>query len=162
MKRWLLTFALLALLSLLPFPGQAQTTSGVLRDIREFMFLLEDLSQDAETCGVTQEGIRQAVVAPAGSAPFTFEGWSPIFSVSVLTLNSGAICASYVDIEVYYHQEVELPNLAEGAFTNVVLWREGTIALSPQDEHGLHVEDATRNLTQDFVHDWNLDNDEIQ
>ncbi len=66
----LAAFVATGLITLLPLPSEAQTDGNLLRGLTKMNFVIEKLSDNSTTCGVTENLVRNAVRYPASSAKF--------------------------------------------------------------------------------------------
>jgi hypothetical protein len=124
--------------------------------------LIEGLMKDGEACGITKSMIREAFMNPASSARFdlTSDDKSAAFYINVNTVRSAeGTCASNVQVQVYYLQNVELQFSKKESFVRIVLWQQaGLYVGGEQSEHAERVKQVIGDLTKHFIAEWNLAN----
>src|ERR1039458_3917383 len=79
--------------------------------LKRINLLIENLSNDAQSCGITNALVREAFMYPASSARFSVEQGSsiPTFYILITTVRTqNGICASSVKVEVYSFEMVKL------------------------------------------------------
>ena len=158
MKSKLLLCGPLLFALLLPSVGQAQTSNKILKGIQGVKLLIEFPGTEGTECGITLEGLRQAVMFPAISTNLGFRSGPPYYYVNVTTIKGVNICSSNVRIELYYLSKVELPNYPSGILADVVLWHSNYVLQSGKTRHMKDVQNIIEDLTKKFLIDWNLDN----
>ena len=167
MKSRLLLCGLLLFMVLLPSVGQGQTSYKILKGIQGIKLVIEPPEKEGTDCGITEQGIRQAVMFPASSTNLNFlelgsgaslRSGAPYYYVNVTTAKSEYVCASSVGINVYYIKAVKLPNYPRVVVAKVVLWEKGFVTFAHPTQHGKQIRDVIEDLTKEFLIDWNLDN----
>jgi hypothetical protein len=124
--------------------------------------LIEDLSLYSNECGLTKEGIRNAIMFPLSSTGIKVGVDEPaVFYVNIGTLyfSSPRGCVSSIRVEVRTYQYVTLKFSIENKFVKIDLWGGDAIFSTDRDGHARNVSDKLDELTKKFVTDWNYDNE---
>jgi hypothetical protein len=144
----------------------AQTSTHSLEGLRAVNVLVEYIDDDAKKCGLTEQGIFRAAMAPlsgsalnVGKAMETSSIYNAAtFYVQTNTVRFKADCVTNTTIRVYDHASAEPPSLNRSIRAEVHLWSTGNMAGSPKHDHRKTVETAIEQLTKMFLNDWNLSN----
>jgi hypothetical protein len=143
-------------------PSGAQTEGGVLRGLTKVRIVIEDLSSRGTECGLTEQGIRNAIMFPLSSTKIEVAAppLVPYFYVAIssLHLQSVRLCVSHLRIQVYSYQEVKLRFFNESKFVSIELWKNGVIFSSNPNDHARDMSEVLEELMKKFVTDWNFDN----
>ncbi|MEN8197213.1 MAG: hypothetical protein ABFS30_11985, partial [Pseudomonadota bacterium] len=67
-------------------------------------------------------------------------------------------CFSSIDVDVRYVGKLPLPAYPKGNRVRAVLWSNGTIIISPRNQHGREVAAVVTHLVKGMVKDWIQDN----
>lgn len=138
--------------------ASAQTIHGTLRDVSDLQFMVEPLDLDAQTCGISELKLDDAVKAGAKGAGFALDGYDYELYLRISSLPQGSDCYSSIDIEVRYIGKLLLPAYPKGNIVRAVLWSGGTIIVSPRNQHGNEVSAVVTGLVRGLVADWIKDN----
>lgn len=123
------TFMRRLLFVILLLTGSTGLASGAdvsiaLRGIKQVELVIEDLDQAARSCGVTEDRIHDAFMYPASSARFRVlekrgTPSDPAFYIAVTTVTSSGVCASSIEVRLYYDLLVTIPS------SGSPVWAEG-------------------------------------
>ncbi|MEN8261810.1 MAG: hypothetical protein ABFS02_14795, partial [Pseudomonadota bacterium] len=116
--------------------ASAQTIHGTLRDVTNLEIALEPLDSDARACGVRKSDLTEAVNKGAESAGFALNGYDYALYLRVSSLPRETDCFSSIDVDVRYVGKLPLPAYPKGNRVRAVLWSNGTIIISPRNQHG--------------------------
>jgi len=136
----------------------------LLRGIKSLSLGVVGLDRAAQSCGINQSVIRDAIMYPASSAKFqiTDEQKGPTFYVRVLTIVQQVPiqCITSVEIQIYVPQKIILEYTGEPWAQDAVieLWEDNTVLVSIADLHPQQLKLAIENMTKRFVTDWNFAN----
>lgn len=138
--------------------ASAQTVHGTLRGVTKMEIAIEPLDADARTCGQRMSDLTKAVKKGAEKAGFTMDGYDYALYLRVSSLPRESDCFSSIDIDVRYVGKMPLPAYPSGNRVRAVLWSNGTIIISPRNQHGLEVASVVTRLVKGMVEDWIRDN----
>ena len=138
--------------------ASAQTVNGTLRGVTKLEIAVEPLDSDARACGQRLPDLTDAVKKGAEKARFTLDGYDYALYLRVSSLPRETDCFSSIDIEVRYVGTLPLPAYPNGNRVRAVLWSNGTIIISPRNQHGLEVAALVTLLVKGLVDDWIRDN----
>jgi KTSC domain len=167
MRRIIVAIVCLISLSLLTYlltrsrHGEAQAFDHALRGLAKIEILVEDLDSNSMECGLTKDGVRNAVLYPTSSAKFQVTDSAPVMLyVNALShfFEPQQLCVTNVEMQAYSNEVVTLDFSGRKVFSAIQLWRKGYLASSNQSEHARLVAEAIDNLAKEFVTAWNLDN----
>jgi hypothetical protein len=127
--------------------------------------LIEDVGRDAESCGITMEKVRRAVLYPASSARFEIRpprsvGGEAAIYVALNTLFFERLneCVTNIQFQVLAYQQVMLRFSGREVFAGIELWSRNRIFSSDKGDHARMIAEAIEGFTKEFVTDWNLAN----
>ena len=138
--------------------ASAQTIHGTLRDVDNMEIAVEPLDADARACGQRVADLTEAVKKGADGSGITLSGYDYELYLRVSSLPRETDCFSSIDVEVRYSGKLPLPSYPNGNRVRVVLWSNGTIIISPRNQHGAEVADVVTYLVKGMVEDWIRDN----
>lgn len=136
----------------------AQTVHGTLRDVTNLEIAVEPLDSDAKSCGISETTLADAVRDGSENAGYNLDGYDYSLYVRISSLPRESDCFSSIDVEVRYVGKVPLPAYPGGNRVRAVLWSNGTIIISPRNQHGREVTEILRHLMQGMTEDWVQDN----
>lgn len=136
----------------------AQTVDGSLRGADKFNLLIGDLDKNSAACGITGPGLTKAANKGVKRAPFTLGGEEYDLYVQVTSMRKDGECFSSVAVQAYYYGEITLPAYPEGNNAEVMLWKDGKLAITAERAHGANVSKLVTQLIQKLVADWKKDN----
>jgi len=123
-----------------------------LSGFKQIKLLIEDLSKDAQGCGVTEGVLQEAFRHAVSSAKLDLVSASlvaPTFDVSINTTRApDNVCASSIIIDVHTLR----------ASVEVALWTRSKIAISNSSKHGQQIKTIIEGVAKDFIAEWNLAN----
>lgn len=138
--------------------ASAQTIYGTLRDVVNLELAIEPLDRDAQACGIDRGAIVEAVKAGSKDAGFNLEGYDYALYLRISSLPKETDCFSSIDVEVRYVGKLPIPAYPQGNRVRTVLWSNGTIIISPRNQHGREVADVVTYLVRGLSTDWLKDN----
>jgi hypothetical protein len=138
--------------------ASAQTLHGTLRGVTDFEIAVEPLDADANACGVREAKLVEAVKNGSENAGYSLGGYDYSIYVRISSLLRESDCFSSIDIEVRYVSKLPLPNYPNGTQIRAVLWSNGTIIISPRNQHGREVVSVITLLVKGLAEDWIRDN----
>jgi hypothetical protein len=138
--------------------ASAQTVYGTLRGVTNFEIAVEPLDADARGCGVSEAKLTEAVRSGSKNAGFNLGGYDYSIYVRISSLPRESDCFSSIDVEVRYVGKLPLPEYPNGNQVRAVLWSNGTIIISPRNQHGREVASVITLLVKGLVEDWIQDN----
>lgn len=138
--------------------ASAQTVHGTLRDVTNLEIAVEPLDSDARACGQRMTDLTEAVKKGAEKAGFALDGYDYALYLRISSLPRQTDCFSSIDIEVRYVGNLPLPAYPNGNRVRAVLWSNGTIIISPRNQHGREVAAVVTLLVKGMVEDWIHDN----
>ena len=138
--------------------ASAQTVHGTLRDVTNLEIAVEPLDSDARACGQRMSDLTEAVKKGAEKAGFTLDGYDYALYLRISSLPRESDCFSSIDVEVRYVGKLPLPAYPNGNRVRAVLWSNGTIIISPRNQHGREVAAVVTLLVKGMVEDWIQDN----
>ena len=138
--------------------ASAQTVHGTLRDVTNLEIAIEPLDSDARACGQRMSDLTEAVKKGAEKGGFTLGGYDYALYLRISSLPRQTDCFSSIDVEVRYVGKLPLPAYPNGAQVRAVLWSNGTIIISPSNQHGPEVVSVVTFLVKGMVEDWTRDN----
>src|SRR5262249_48339096 len=109
--------------------SQAQTRNNLLRGLSKINLVIENLDADSKECGLTEQGIRAAVMYPLSSARVEVAPTaltSLYVNVNTLYFSSLDSCVSSIEVRVHVYQAVTLDFSGEEKPAEVKLWRSGS------------------------------------
>jgi hypothetical protein len=135
----------------------------LLSGLKRINLLIENLTNDAQSCGITNALVREAFMYPASSARFSVEQGSsiPTFYILITTVRTqNGICASSVKVEVYSFEMVKLTFSGRSDFAaKVALWQFDWLGIDFDPHiHGEAIKKILDEATRSFITDWNLAN----
>jgi hypothetical protein len=156
-------FKLFVASSLLFFtPVAANAYTSQLVGLKQVHLLIEALSKDAPSCGITPKLIHDGFMYPASGAKFDVVDTvdSPTFYIQVVTLRQHPVngCTSSISIQVYVTQTVTLNFSNTAVFGTIVLWDGSFLGSSTPETHPDQVAKDIEDLTKQFITEWNLSN----
>jgi hypothetical protein len=141
--------------------ANAQTYGNKLRGITEAKILIEELVASDKACGVTEDGIKSAIMLPISSSDFIIvENSSTIIYVIVTILsmpNSNDCVASYY-IFLYTYQDITLKETGHKFSATILLWNSGGVLNYNKSDFNKAVTDNLESIVKVLITDWNLDN----
>jgi hypothetical protein len=138
--------------------ASAQTIYGTLRGGTNFEIAVEPLDADARACGVSEARLAEAVRNGSEKAGFNLDGYDYSIYVRISSLPRGSDCFSSIDVEVRYVGKLPLPEYPNGNRVRAVLWSNGTIIISPRNQHRREVASVITLLVKGLAEDWIQDN----
>lgn len=138
--------------------ASAQTIHGTLRDVANLEIAVEPLDSDARSCGVRESDLTKAVMKGVENAGLAFDGYDYALYVRISSLPRESDCFSSIDVEVRYVGKLPLPAYPNGNRVRAVLWSNGTIIISPRNQHGREVAAVVSLLVKGMAEDWIEDN----
>ena len=141
--------------------ASAQTVHGTLRGVTNFEIAIEPLDADARACGINGADLVKAVRNGSQKAGFNLDGYDYSFYVRISSLPRETDCFSSIDVEVRYVGKLPLPDYPKGNRVRVVLWSNGTIIISPRNQHGREVTAVLTLLVEGMAEDWIQDNSRL-
>ena len=138
--------------------ASAQTVNGTLRGVTNLEIAVEPLDSDARTCGQRMSDLTEAVKKGAEGAGFTLDGYDYALYLRISSLPRETDCFSSIDVEIRYVGKLPLPAYPDGNRVRAVLWSNGTIIISPRNQHGREVTAVVTLLVKGMVEDWIQDN----
>ena len=151
---------ILAAMILISHQACAQSQFNMLRGVSKIKILIEDMNgADYKKCGLTQEGVRAAIMYPLSSSKIQIVDTAPYVTlyVNIGTLDNG-VCSSSIQIDVNNFQPVKLEFSGDTKFAKVMLWYTGGVASGNRTSHSRLVSEFIEERIKKFVTDWNLDN----
>jgi hypothetical protein len=136
----------------------AQTVHGTLRDVTNLEIAVEPLDSDARACGVRKSDLTEAVKKGAERAGFAMNGYDYALYLRISSLPRETDCFSSIDVDVRYVGKLPLPAYPKGNHVRAVLWSNGTIIISPRNQHGREVAAVVKLLVKGMADDWIQDN----
>jgi hypothetical protein len=147
--RWVVLAAIFLLSISLGAP--AQTQGQPVRGVSQFTIKLDELDSNSVRCGLTEDGIRKAILYPASSARFQMSDSAITdFSVSLSTLYFERADACVTDILVVVR--------SYQTGTLKAVWTRSIHLSGARSGYQQRSLQAIEDLTRDFVIDWNLAN----
>jgi hypothetical protein len=131
---------------------------GTLRDVENLELAIEPLDRDAQACGIDRSAIVDAVKAGSKDAGFKLDGYDYALYLRISSLPKETDCFSSIDVEVRYVGKLPIPAYPQGNRVRTVLWSNGTIIISPRNQHGREVSDVVTYLVKGLSTDWLKDN----
>jgi len=138
--------------------SRAQTIHGTLRDVINLEMAVEPLDADARACGISEAKLTDAVRNGSRSAGYNLDGYDYSLYVRISSLPRETDCFSSIDVEVRYAGKLPLPAYPNGNRVRAVLWSNGTIIISPRNQHGQEVAAVLTHLVSGMAEDWIQDN----
>ena len=138
----------------------AQTLQHQLRGITEAQIFIQVVDHDGEACGITEDGIKSAVMFPISSSDLIIveDSFTIIYiSATVLSIPYAGCTVSY-KIQMYTNQYIELIITETTILGRIELWAKSGIAYSNESNISKHINDLLETLTKELITDWNLDN----
>jgi hypothetical protein len=133
-----------------------------LAGLRQVHLVIEDLSKDANSCGITKDLIRDAFMHPAGAAKFQLDADlnSAAFHIHVNTvrLANAPVCVSDVRATVYSLRPATLGFSSNAVRATVLLWYDAILATATSGQHSSQVKGDIETLTKRFIAEWDLSN----
>ena len=136
----------------------AQTVHGTLRKVNNLEIAVEPLDADSQFCGISGADLVDAVRNGSQKAGFKLDGHDYSFYVRISSLPRDSDCFSSIDVEVRYVGKLPLPAYPDGNRVRAVLWSNGTIIISPRNQHGREVAAVLTLLVEGMAEDWIQDN----
>jgi hypothetical protein len=138
--------------------ASAQTVHETLRDVNNLEIAIEPLDADAQFCGISGENLVKAVREGSQKAGLKLDGYDYSLYVRISSLPRESDCFSSIDVEVRYVGRLPLPAYPKGNRVRAVLWSNGTIIISPRNQHGREVVAVLTLLVEGMADDWIHDN----
>lgn len=136
----------------------AQTIYGTLRGVHSLEIAVEPLDADARDCGQHVSELTEAAKKGLGNAGIALNGYDYELYLRVSSLPRDTDCFSSIDVEVRYTGKMPLPAYPNGNKVRAVLWSNGTIVISPRNQHGPEVAAVVTYLVKGMTEDWIRDN----
>jgi len=139
-------------------PARAQSGEGLLSGVTGVEPFILPLDKDSAACGIDEGRIRQALNEATTDAPFALNGRDYVLFVRLSSLPKQGDCFSSIDLGVYWEGDVPLPASPDGIRGKVKLWENGTILISPNNQHWQEVSDILKHLVANLISTWQADN----
>jgi hypothetical protein len=135
-----------------------------LRGLMSVRLIVPELDEDAKSCGLSQELVRDAVMFPASSSKLEFldaTGDGAVFEVVITTMvqERPVQCITNLAINVWIVERVKFDYAPDAIrYAAVTMWFSGAICVSVATKHPQMLRTAIENKTKKFLTDWNLAN----
>jgi hypothetical protein len=107
---------------------------------------------------VRKSDLTEAVKKGAERAGFAMNGYDYALYLRISSLPRETDCFSSIDVDVRYVGKLPLPAYPKGNHVRAVLWSNGTIIISPRNQHGREVAAVVKLLVKGMADEWIQDN----
>ncbi len=118
--------------------------------------VVETLSEDAEYCGLSVNGLNGTVESALGASRLRIADTGVFLYVNVLTAYTATVdyCISSINVELVVPQTVRLNATHRRVLANLTLWEIGGVFGSAREQHREQVFGMVQNYARQFVAAW--------
>ena len=150
MRHLVLVGVLVMGLGLVATPAQAQDNAFV--GVSEVDIVVEDLSDNAAKCNVTEGGLYAAVRLPLDASRLRINpDASPSVYVRVTALLEPRECAAFVQVSL--KRRLAIPGTTQLVF-GAMVWDNGTLLAGPSSDFGQRVNQRVTDFTKQLIAEW--------
>lgn len=140
----------------------AQTKDNRLRGLRQLDLLVErlDKDEDAKKCGLSHNDLRDAFLGATQYAPFRWDQDAQEYvyiNPTILAVGDNQ-CIYNLNIQLIALQTVQVSQSRRSFFGPIMLWQHTALGQSPPRIFAQRVRNVVKEIAEDLVRDWNLDN----
>ena len=147
---------LMVLVGLLALVTSPATANQYLKNLKEMGVVVSGVDKDAASCGLSEAGLRSALMLPvlAYTKILEREDSTARLSLSVMTLHNAMGCVSFLDVRLFQLMDARLPHQSETQTVSAYLYGYAMIKRTEAAKHSGDVASALQAAGRRFAEAW--------